>query len=236
MLISEIFYSLQGEGTLAGVPSIFVRTSGCNLRCTWCDTPYASWAPEGEALDVEEILERIIRFPARHCVLTGGEPMVAPGIHQLAAELHTRGYHITIETAGTIPPGGIACDLASISPKLANSTPSSEKIDDRWIQRHEANRLSPAVIQQWLAAATDFQLKFVVKNDGDIPEILHLLSDLQEPGLPAIPPAKILLMPEGTNEQDLHSRTPSIARICLDHGFRFCDRLHIHLYGNTRGT
>ncbi|MFQ3577513.1 MAG: 7-carboxy-7-deazaguanine synthase QueE, partial [Verrucomicrobiia bacterium] len=83
MLIAEIFHSIQGEGLLAGVPSIFIRTSGCNLRCRWCDTPYASWQPEGEHQDVEEIIQRIRQWPTRFVVLTGGEPMIAPGIRTL---------------------------------------------------------------------------------------------------------------------------------------------------------
>ena len=123
MRISEIFYSIQGEGELTGVPTVFIRTSGCNLRCRWCDTPYASWKPEGEERNLEEILHEVRKHPARHCVLTGGEPMVAKGIHELAAALRLEGKHITIETAGTVLPGGIACDLASLSPKLSNSTP-----------------------------------------------------------------------------------------------------------------
>ncbi|HEY5550549.1 MAG TPA: 7-carboxy-7-deazaguanine synthase QueE, partial [Opitutaceae bacterium] len=91
MLISEIFHSIQGEGELAGVPSVFVRTSGCNLRCTWCDTPYASWNPEGDATAVGEIVARVTSFRARHAVLTGGEPMIAPGIRELAASLRKAG-------------------------------------------------------------------------------------------------------------------------------------------------
>src|SRR3954467_3471660 len=116
MLISEIFYSLQGEGELIGVPSVFVRTSGCNLRCNWCDTPYASWSPEGTQRGIEEIVAEVRGHPARHVVLTGGEPMIAKGIRELAAELKRLNYHITIETAATIAPEGIACDLASLSP------------------------------------------------------------------------------------------------------------------------
>src|SRR5688572_2622448 len=123
MRISEIFYSLQGEGELTGVPSVFIRTSGCNLRCTWCDTKYASWTPEGENLSVDDLMEKVASFPARHVVLTGGEPMVAPELPELAQRLREAGLHITIETAGTVAPGGIACDLASLSPKLAHSTP-----------------------------------------------------------------------------------------------------------------
>src|ERR1700716_933574 len=120
MKISEIFYSVQGEGILVGVPSVFVRTSGCNLRCTWCDTPYTSWQPEGEECALEQIVAEVERYPARHVVITGGEPMIAPEIVTLTQMLRERQRHITIETAGTIfvP---VACDLMSISPKLANS-------------------------------------------------------------------------------------------------------------------
>src|SRR5687768_4166605 len=137
MLISEIFYSLQGEGELTGVPSVFVRTSGCNLRCTWCDTPYASWNPEGEQQSVAQIVAAVERHPtAHHVVLTGGEPMIAKEIRTLAAELKNRGRHITIETAATVPPDGVACDLASLSPKLLNSAPDA--IDQAvWRKKHE---------------------------------------------------------------------------------------------------
>src|SRR5580700_10050331 len=101
MLVSEIFYSIQGEGELTGIPSVFVRTSGCNLRCTWCDTKYASWNPEGDDLSIEAVVDKVMAFPAQHCVLTGGEPMAAKNIGALASELRARGKHITIETAGT---------------------------------------------------------------------------------------------------------------------------------------
>src|SRR6184192_2907191 len=114
--ISEIFYSIQGEGRLIGTPSIFIRTSGCNLRCVWCDTPYTSWRPEGDELELEEILTRLGDYPqARHAVVTGGEPMIAPQIVELTARLRERGLHITIETAGTVYKP-VACDLMSISP------------------------------------------------------------------------------------------------------------------------
>src|SRR5207249_10915638 len=123
MHISELFYSIQGEGELTGVPSVFIRTSGCNLRCTWCDTKYASWQPEGADVSLDDIIAQVVKHPVTHCVLTGGEPMIAKQIHELARRLHELGKHITIETAGTIAPCGIACDLASLSPKLGRSTP-----------------------------------------------------------------------------------------------------------------
>src|SRR5579863_1058108 len=101
--ISEIFYSIQGEGTLVGVPSVFVRTSGCNLRCTWCDTPYTSWQPEGEERSVGSIVDEVSSYHASHVVITGGEPMIAPQIEELTEELAGRlAQHITIETAGTV--------------------------------------------------------------------------------------------------------------------------------------
>src|SRR4051812_39940048 len=102
MLISELFYSVQGEGTLLGTPSVFVRTSGCNLRCRWCDTPYASWKPEGTEMSVGELMEQVNAHPTRFVVVTGGEPMIAKEMPLLLAALRTAGKHITIETAGTI--------------------------------------------------------------------------------------------------------------------------------------
>src|SRR3954463_12513986 len=102
MKISELFYSIQGEGKLVGVPSVFVRASGCNLRCTWCDTPYASWDPEGDDVAVDEIVRRVAEFGAKHIVVTGGEPMIMPDVVELCAALKDRDHHVTIETAATV--------------------------------------------------------------------------------------------------------------------------------------
>jgi 7-carboxy-7-deazaguanine synthase len=230
MLISEIFHSLQGEGELAGVPSVFVRLSGCNLRCNWCDTPYASWNPEGETLSIDEIMARISVFPARHVVLTGGEPMIASGIHELATEIKKLGHHITIETAATVLPAGIPCDLASLSPKLRNSAPD-ERLPDAWRERHEQLRWQPEVVRAWLKNYP-YQLKFVVASAGDVDEAEGMLGELGE----LIPRAKILLMPEGTSSEVLRERTTWLAELCKLRGYRFAPRLHIELYGNRRGT
>jgi 7-carboxy-7-deazaguanine synthase len=231
MLISEIFHSIQGEGELTGVPSVFVRTSGCNLRCVWCDTPYTSWKPEGEEMQVEVVVERVLSFPCSHVVLTGGEPMVAKGIHELVARLRQAGKHITIETAGTIAPEGIACDLASISPKLANSTPSPEFAGTAWVERHEKTRLQPEILSQWIDSYP-FQLKFVVSDAQQLVEITQLLIFLDR----SIPACKALLMPEGVTVETLGSRRDWLIDACKQHGYRFCQRLHIDLFGNTRGT
>ncbi|HEY7391081.1 MAG TPA: 7-carboxy-7-deazaguanine synthase QueE, partial [Bryobacteraceae bacterium] len=102
MKIAEVFYSVQGEGSLVGVPSVFVRTSGCNLRCVWCDTPYASWNPEGQELSLDQIVAEVKKHAAKHVVVTGGEPMIAPEIVPLTKRLRQLGLHITVETAGTV--------------------------------------------------------------------------------------------------------------------------------------
>jgi 7-carboxy-7-deazaguanine synthase len=229
MRIAEIFHSIQGEGLLAGVPSIFIRTSGCNLRCHWCDTPYASWKPEGPEMSIKEILKKLTEWNCDHVVLTGGEPMIAPDLPELATALKKQKKHITIETAGTILPNSIPCDLASISPKLYNSTPSSER-EPAWAKKHEVARLQPEVISEWIRKYP-FQLKFVVSSENDLAEIKHLLSRL-----PPVPLPQILLMPEGIDVKTLAARSPWLVDICKREGFRFCPRLHIELFGHTRGT
>ena len=230
MLISEIFYSLQGEGELTGVPSVFVRTSGCNLRCNWCDTPYASWQPEGKQMTVGEIVAAVSPHPARHVVLTGGEPMMAPDIQALAAALKKLDYHLTIETAATIVPAGITCDLASLSPKLKNSSPD-ERLDDTWRRKHENLRWQPEVVRAWLDRGS-YQLKFVVAQATDLIEIETLLASLER----EIPRAKVLLMPEGTTVEVLRARAVWLAELCKVRGYRYAPRLHVELYGNKSGT
>jgi len=232
MYISEIFYSIQGEGLLLGVPSVFVRTSGCNLRCRWCDTPYASWSPEGENMEIAEIMIRVKAFNCSHVVLTGGEPMIATGIRDLARVIRDEGMHITIETAGTVAPDGIACDLASLSPKLANSTPDVETAGP-WRVRHESTRLQPALIREWLSSYSA-QLKFVVSTEEEMPEIQSLLEGLGS--IPNFTQDRVLLMPEGTDLETLRSREALLTRLCLEQGFRYAPRLQIELFGNKRGT
>ncbi len=224
MRIAEIFYSVQGEGNLTGVPSIFVRTSGCNLRCSWCDTPYTSWNPEGGEMSVDEILDRTTEFSAaRHIVLTGGEPMIAPGIVELSQRFRERGMHITIETAGTVF-AAVECDLMSISPKLSNSTP-----EGRFRAQHERLRIQEDVLRR-LMAGYDYQLKFVIAREEDVEEARAVASQV---GAPA---SKVILMPEGITAETLDRRGAWIAEICKQYGFRFSPRLQVHLYGNRRGV
>ena len=231
MKVAELFYSIQGEGKLLGVPSVFVRASGCNLRCVWCDTPYASWDPEGEDLSVEEIVRRVAAFESKHVVLTGGEPMIMPEITDLTRELkrRVRDVHITIETAATVWKP-VEVDLASLSPKLANSTPW-EREGGRFAQAHEKQRINVEVIQKFIDESPDFQLKFVVSSQDDLREIETVLERVKK-----WRPSDVLLMPEGIDAGTLRDRAAWIADVCKLTGFRYSPRLHVELYGNKRGT
>ncbi len=242
MRIAEIFYSVQGEGKLTGIPSVFVRASGCNLRCTWCDTPYASWNPEGPDLSLDALLEEITRHPTRHIVLTGGEPLLFKEMVPLIAALKQQGKHITVETAGTLWLEGLSSgtiDLASISPKLRNSTPW-EREGGRFAALHEKQRLNLEVLRTFAAhpAILDRQWKFVLAAPEDLAEIETLITQINT-GLPPaqqLQPEDILLMPEGTDAETLSTRSRWIADLCKSHGYRLSPRLHVYLWGNTKGT
>jgi 7-carboxy-7-deazaguanine synthase len=179
---------------LAGVPSVFVRTSGCNLRCTWCDTPYTSWQPEGEDRSIESIAEEVDRYGAEHVVITGGEPMIAPGIEELTRRLT---QHVTVETAGTVDVA-VRCDLMSISPKLANSTPR-DRDGGRWAAQHERLRHQPEILKR-LMERYFYQLKFVITDPGDLTEVRTIVNELEASK------DRVLLMPEGVDPALLAER------------------------------
>jgi 7-carboxy-7-deazaguanine synthase len=228
MRIAEIFRSIQGEGRLTGTESVFVRTSGCNLRCGYCDTPYASWAPEGEDLSVDEIAARVDQLGCTHVVLTGGEPMLFAELIPLSVRLRQRGRHITVETAGTLylP---VECDLMSISPKLSNSIPPPER-DSRWQRRHRLGRHVPQVIRR-LVSEYDYQLKFVVDRPEDCPEVEAYLQEF-----PEIDRARVMLMPQGTDPRLLAEKAAWLEPYCTRQGLGFCPRRQIEWFGCRRGT
>ncbi|MBS1723614.1 MAG: 7-carboxy-7-deazaguanine synthase QueE [Armatimonadetes bacterium] len=225
--ITETFTSIQGEGIWAGTPSHFIRVSGCNLRCRWCDTPYASWSPEGPIVDLSELIEGAVTSGVAHVVVTGGEPMLFPPVVDLCAALKEAGKTVTIETAGTVFQE-LACDLMSISPKLSNSTPDGE-----WRPRHELTRHDLEPLRR-LVAAYDVQLKFVIEPESgehDIKEIEQILAEL-----PHVPANRILLMPEGTDTETLRHRMPLVTELAEQKGWGTSPRLHIEMFGNKRGT
>ena len=228
MRISEIFYSIQGEGRLIGTPSVFIRTSGCNLRCVWCDTPYTSWNPEGEDWTIKEVLREVRKYSARHIVITGGEPLLAAEIQELAAALKRAVAHITIETAATIFKP-VACDLVSLSPKLANSTPWKRQ-EGKFAQMHEKRRLDLDVIQKFIDGY-DYQLKFVADQKRDFDEIRAILDQLKD-----VDSGRVLIMPQGKTSKELRRKARWIVELCKKNGFGYTPRLHIELFGNRRGT
>ncbi len=229
--IAEMFASIQGEGMLAGAPSFFIRVSGCNLRCSWCDTPYASWEPEGLVIECSEILEQVQESSVHHVVVTGGEPMLFEGVEDLCAGLRAAGRHITVETAGTVY-RELECDLMSISPKLSNSTPSVERAGEDWASRHERIRLDRNPLHL-LTSHYAFQLKFVVNPESgdDIREIRAVLDELS-----VSDPSLVMLMAEGRDADTLHRRERLLVPHCLREGWRLSPRLQIDLFGDTRGT
>ncbi len=229
--ISEIFHSVQGEGRLTGVPSVFVRTSGCNLRCWFCDTPYASWKPEGDQWSLERIVTETKRFVCPHVVITGGEPMIAAELPLLVQELRQSGIHVTIETAGTVihdPP--LQCDLMSISPKLSNSTPDTETAG-AWQAQHQSTRHRPEIVRLLMGCGREYQLKFVVGSILDAEEVLEYLSELKD-----YDRGSIMMMPRAVTSQELRLQANWLAPWCVERGLRYCDRAHIHWFGNRRGT
>ena len=228
MKIAEVYRSVQGEGFLTGTESVFVRTSGCNLRCRFCDTPHASFKPQGTDLSVEEIVARAGEWDCRHVVVTGGEPMLFSEMIPLTKRLARLGRHITIETAGTLYlPAG--CDLMSISPKLANSTPSPDH-NARWHRRHESTRHAPEVIRR-LLAEYEHQLKFVIDTPQDCEEVERYIE-----AFPGIDRERVLLMPQGTDAGELALRAEWLAPYCREHHLVFCPRKQIEWFGAVPGT
>ncbi|MCG8331432.1 MAG: 7-carboxy-7-deazaguanine synthase QueE [Chitinophagales bacterium] len=238
---AEIFYTVQGEGKNIGQPSIFVRTSLCNLHCVWCDTDY-TWNWEGTRfahvkdvepgyekykmdevvveMSVEEIIRQIHLYPCTNVVLTGGEPMMQQeSLCELMQGLGAD-YFFEVETNGTIIPNASFDHLIhqyNVSPKLANSG-NSQKL-------REKND-----VFQFFSRSPKAHFKFVLADQSDLQEILNLIDRYK------IPSEKVYLMPEGTSAKQLNARQQWLVEICKEHGFHFTSRLHILIYGNKRGV
>ena len=226
MHVNEIFYSLQGEGFLAGVPSVFVRLAGCPLRCRWCDTKYAWDETAGDDYVIADIVKSIQQWPCEFVVITGGEPMVDSDLPQLVRELKSAGKHITIETAGIAYIPDMPCDLMSISPKLSNSVPDEPKL----AAIHKDSKLDLAVLKE-LIDNYNYQLKFVVDSEADLPEIEETIKKLANADW-----KKIMLMPQAATRQELLAKSPIVADLCKRTGYAFGQRLQVLLWNNERGT
>jgi 7-carboxy-7-deazaguanine synthase len=226
MIVNEIFYSLQGEGFLAGLPSVFIRLAGCPLRCRWCDTKYA-WSKEaGRQHSIDEIIQAVKKWPCRFVVITGGEPMVDPDIARLVGELKAADKQITIETAGIAYIPDMPCDLMSISPKLDNSVPDDVKM----AAIHKDSKLDIAVLEE-LVSNYNYQFKFVVDSVHDVAEIQELLDKIDN-----VDTAKVMLMPQAATREELLSKSPIVADMCKLIGFAFSQRLQVLLWNNQKAT
>jgi len=225
LFISEVYESFQGEGPFAETPSLFIRTSGCNLRCSFCDTPYTSWNPEGEQVSLDKLAQQIQTSSAPHVVLTGGEPMLAPQLTELSELCRAAGKVITIETAGTVD-RSVECDLMAISPKMQNSTPD----DATWSVRHEDTRHQPAVIRSLLARYNAI-LKFVIDQAVDVDEVTTYLEEF-----PEISTQQVWLMPQAKTQQELADKSQWVKAAAETNGFQFSSRLHVEKFGNVRGV
>lgn len=231
----EIFASLQGEGPSAGTPVAFVRLSRCNLACVWCDTAY-TWRFEGDnrphrdcvaferranqvTLSPQEAAAQIAALGQKRLVITGGEPLLqAGGLAEMLA--HLPDVSVEIETNGTVAAPArldIRVDQYNVSPKLSHSGNPAELA------------LIPERLDAYAADPRAF-FKFVIASPEDVEEVLDLQRRYR------IKPAHIFLMAEGTTSAAQRERQAWLAPLCLEHGFRMSDRLHIHLYGDTRGT
>jgi len=228
--ICEIYPCIQGEGSRAGVPSILIRTLGCNLRCSWCDTPYTSWKPEKGNRTIEELYRTLDNHPQiEEVIITGGEPSICPDLDEIIQCCTDKRKRITLETNGTRLINEKLMkmiDLVSLSPKLSNSTPNGSE----WTARHDKERIQPDILRQWIKQAVNYQLKFVVADPQDLDEILRLTEVLDSDN------RNIYLMPEGRTEQELQHRRKWLAECCIQKGFCYGERLHIVIYGDKRGV
>jgi 7-carboxy-7-deazaguanine synthase len=229
MKIAEFFQSIQGEGEFAGTPSVFVRTTGCNLRCWFCDTPYTSWEPEGTHESWHVLAERILACDCEHVVLTGGEPMLQPDIVPLTERLSQAGRFVTIETAGTIH-RPVQAALMSISPKRPNSTPRATPQDARWSARHEALRDRTDVVAR-MTREYRYQLKYVIDSPADVADV-----DGHVAQIGGVAPDRVFLMPQGTDAGELREKSRWLREEADRRGYAVSPRLHIELFGNCRGT
>lgn len=209
LYVSEIFHSIQGEGPHTGHPAIFLRTAGCNLRCTWCDTPYALELRQGTKMETLEVIERIKEFDCQHLVITGGEPLIQQkGLAEVLQQL--KGYYVEVETNGgfesTIDE---YIDQYNCSPKLPGS----------------GNKPYPLKIypgkKTWY--------KFVIDDEEDLKETLQFIVQYQ------IPKKRVRLMPQGETRSKSIEKSTWLIEQCKKYGYIFNPRLHVLIWNNKKG-
>jgi 7-carboxy-7-deazaguanine synthase len=216
--ITELFYSIQGEGLGAGVPCAFIRLVGCPLQCRFCDTAYSLDANAGEKVSIDEIIERLKEFKASYAVITGGEPMISPHLGRLCEKIKELDCHITIETSGIKYAPALPCDLMSISPKLSNAYENKED-KDKYLKIDQLQKL----IDNY-----NYQLKFVIDKKDDIAEVHLLIKELKN-----IDRKKVLLMPQAKTVSEYIGKSPMVAELCKENNFVFSPRLQL-IFGEAK--
>ncbi|MCH2209660.1 MAG: 7-carboxy-7-deazaguanine synthase QueE [Fuerstiella sp.] len=225
MFIAETYESFQGEGPWAGTRSLFIRTSGCNLRCWYCDTPYTSWHPEGNQRTLDELTATIQKCSAEHVVITGGEPMLAAQLTELTVICQKLNRTVTIETAATVD-RSVECDLMAISPKRPNSAPQ----DPHWRKHHEQTRHQPSVIRS-LLDQYNCVLKFVINHETDVTDVHDYLTEF-----PEVAAGQVWLMPQARTQEELKTQSGWVQAAAVANGFQFSPRLHVEQFGDRRGV
>lgn len=210
LVVSEIYKTIQGEGRLQGVPSVIIRSVGCNLHCRWCDSQISSVS---EQLNVDQLYSKVddLNLKSKYLVITGGEPLIQDDIVEISNFFHEKGYHITVETNATIYKA-ISCDLVSMSPKLPHSVNSIPTIRKDIIHKFISNY--------------DYQLKFVVRDRDEDFKIIRMIVD--EVG--DIPVSKVLIMPLANSRYELYLNQKSIVRKCIEYGFTYTNRLQLQIW------
>ena len=223
--ICEMFHSIQGEGILEGIPSVLVRMVGCNLSCDWCDTKDILQNGKYETYTEEELLERLSEYPCKRIIITGGEPLLFDQLENLIDILRKHGYHVTIETNGTIRTD-VHCDLVSISPKLSNSIPQTIK-DEQELKLYNQKRINIDAIR-WFMDNNNYQLKFVASNrQEDFDEIRGILNEIGE-----YDEERVMVMPQADSIECLEEIQAEVARLCIENKFRYANRLQLQIWRN----
>ena len=230
MKVCEMFKSIQGEGRLIGVVSVLIHLWGCNLRCKWCDEKKCLKKGEYQEMTLSDIISKMGKYHCKHIIISGGEPMLSSEISQFTKMLKLEGYHITVETNGTIVKKDLAADLISMSPKLLNSVP--DYTNPEQFKIYNERRLNIKAIKFYMKNF-DYQVKFVVEDESDSMEVEKIISELRE--VPTYDEEKILMMPLSSSRRELFKVQKRIAELCIKKGYRYGNRLHLQIWGKCSG-
>jgi 7-carboxy-7-deazaguanine synthase len=229
MRVCEVFKSFQGEGRLVGTPSIFVRFWGCNLKCKWCDEKKCLYKKNIKEIGMNKIISLVEDYNCKHVVITGGEPLLHNEIIDFCNILKDKGYHITLETNGTIIKKNIKVDLISISPKLSNSNP--DFADNQQLSSYNQKRLNLDIIKYYMTKY-DYQIKFVVKKEDDFKEINEIIFKLKD--ISIFDEENILVMPLASSRKQLFMIQQRVVNWCLKYNYRYCNRLQLQVWGKGK--